>query len=284
MHEGDGLAGRATCGVRRPDRPPAAQCRAPRPPPPRRCTPGCRCSASVQGTWLSSQVPGGVCAKSCSLASGTAERLRSRDSSASDWPLREMAAGQCQYWRLTSMPSCSLSDFGRAPPPLSQQFVAISLSARFDLGLEIGNFQHRRLHARLGDEAAGAAPALDHALFGQRRQHLVHRHARAAVGGGQLMLERHAVSRRPGAGDDLFLNIRADAAIEGIAAGVFRHAHEAKSFSSVARNRVADSISIMMHATGNNLAPAVPDAIDQACAAEDEGIKDHIVRRPASAT
>ena len=45
-----------------------------------------RCSASVQGTWLSSQLPGAVAVKSASAAYGTVSRLISRSSSAKGRP------------------------------------------------------------------------------------------------------------------------------------------------------------------------------------------------------
>ena len=82
------------------------------------------------------------------------------------------------------------------------------------LGLDVLNLQQRGARRRARHEAAGLAAALDHAGPRQLRQHLVDRHARAAVGLGQRQFGRDAMARRPGARDDAALDIGEDALVQ----------------------------------------------------------------------
>lgn len=80
----------------------------------------------------------------------------------------------------------------RARRPIGplQQLVAVNVAACAHGHGDIRNFQRHLLQVRRlpGHERTGAAAALDHAAFGQRGQHLVHGHPRAAVLLHQLVL------------------------------------------------------------------------------------------------
>ena len=103
-----------------------------------------RCSASVQGTWPTSQVFGGVIEKSCLSASGTACRLISRSSIANGWPSASCRQRSANIVRAAANAEARpVARRGRALAKL-EQTVAVAFAAFFDLGLQIGNLQDRR--------------------------------------------------------------------------------------------------------------------------------------------
>ena len=92
--------------------------------------------------------------------------------------------------------------------------VAIRQAERFDLEADVVDLQHGRLGVRMGDVAAGFSAALDEAALDEFGDRLVHRHARALVLLGQLVLEGNAMAGRPFAREDFSLHILQDAAVQ----------------------------------------------------------------------
>ena len=173
-----------------------------------------RCSASVHGTWPTSQVFGGVIEKSSRSASGTACRLISRSSIANGWPSASCRQRTASTVARPPTPRRALSCAEAARLRRSSSRVVIAFAAFLDLPLEIGNLQDRRLHARPRHEAAGPAAAHHQACLGERRHDLVHGHPRTGIGFHQFVFERHTMPRRPVAGHDTGFEIAADPLIE----------------------------------------------------------------------
>jgi hypothetical protein len=109
--------------------------------------------------------------------------------------------------------------------------AAVVVPALADFAGDVGNLQQRGLRLVFRHEAPDAGHAHDAALLHQLAQRTVHRHARHAELGHQLVFGRQAVSGRPRAVLDLAGDVVLDLRVEGQGGKVAFHAGFIRSCS-----------------------------------------------------
>ena len=177
-----------------------------------------RCSARVHGTRCTSQAPGDSVDER--LVGGVGRRGEAdQPVLEAERPLRRVvAAGQGEEPRVGADGEARAVGARRAPFRSGDDGEAIGQAERGDFGLDVGDFQHRRLRMRPDDEAAGLAPPLDQPGAGELSERLADGHARAAVLRRQLVLEGDPPSGRPFARQDVRLDVGEDAPMQRAAA------------------------------------------------------------------
>lgn len=113
-----------------------------------------RCSAALQGTIFSSQVPGPTFEKSVCSASGTAVTLIIRSSRQKGTPCGKMRAGQFQNRGIGGKRHGRAIFLARRAQPSFIKTVAINETERLHLPLDIVDFQHGGLRMGLANEGA----------------------------------------------------------------------------------------------------------------------------------
>ena len=266
-----------------------------------------RCSALDHGCSAASHAPGETLAKDWSAAAGTAARLISRSSQQKG----RAPASWRQKTARSGTPDGNVDALAvrprRAAPFARERLEAIVEAERRDVGCDVADLEERRLAVRPGDEAAGLAPPLDEARAGKLGQRLADRHARAAVSPRQFVLEGDAGAGRPGAAEDLRLDVGDDPAVQRrrrrraiarvigyvgadglqrlgrLVGNHFKLLPFQTPAATASRRRVAPNRAATLSRRGwrpsvDDLAAAAPDAIDEiARAGKDPGVEDRVV-------